>query len=253
MVASFCKVIKAFDDGDPVDLSQIPPPPPGYTSNYHLDHIMVTCTCSHECNAPTKHTQLFHSLLMAVLCQCLNPEVSLVVPTCVSQQVKKVYGQPTSEEGNESSVDPDIPIPKSTQEALEQRLRKYQSGVESAQKEGNSGKARRMGRIVKQYEDALKALEAGKPVDFLHLPTPPGYPPIPVSVPAKPRPVAVPVQESAGAVSIAKPEKPIGTMAQGHGRSRPAEGHDRSSPAEWPGSYGRAEVCTLCACVWCIQ
>ena len=141
-------------------------------------------------------------------------------------------------------MDPTIPIPKSTQEALEQRLRKYQSGVESAQKEGNSSKARRMGRIVKQYEDALKALEAGKPVDFLHLPTPPGYPPIPVSVPAKPLPVVVPVQESAGAVSIAKPKEPVGAMAQGHDRSRPAEGH---------GSYGRAEVCTLCACVWCIQ
>ena len=181
---------------------------------------------------------------MAVLCQCLNPEVSLVVPTCVSQQVKKVCGQPTSEEGNESSVDPTIPIPKSTQEALEQRLRKYQSGVESAQKEGNSNKERRMGRIVKQYEDALKALEAGKPVDFSNFPNPPGYPPIPADMPTKPLPVAVPVQESAGAVSIAKPEKPIGAMAQGHGRSR---------PAEWPGSYGRAEVCTLCACVWCIQ
>ena len=46
---------------------------------------------------------------------------------------------------NMHSVDPDIPNPKSTQEALEQRLSKYRSGVESAQKEGNSGKARRMG------------------------------------------------------------------------------------------------------------
>ena len=139
-------------------------------------------------------------------------------------------------------MDPTIPIPKSTQEALEQRLSKYQSGVESAQKEGNGGKERRMGRIVKQYEDALKALEAGKPVDFSNLPNPPGYPPIPAGMPTKPLPVTVPEQESAGAVSIAKPKEPVGAMAQGHDRSRPAEGHD---------SYGRAEVCTLC--VWCIQ
>ena len=86
----FEKVLKIINAGDPVDLSQIPPPPPGYTSNYHLDSITVTCTCTHECNPHTKHTQLFHSLPLAVLCQCLNPEVSLVVPTCVSQQVKKL-------------------------------------------------------------------------------------------------------------------------------------------------------------------
>ena len=173
-----------------------------------------------------------------MLRQCLNPEVSLVVPTCVSQQVeqsppeqqpgshshpsaakKSVSGQPTSEEGKESSEDPDIPIPKSTQEALEQRLSKYQSGVKSAQKEGNSGKARRMGRIVKLYEDALKALEAGKPANFSELPTPPGYPPIPVSVPAKPPSLAVLVQES-----TAKPKEPAEVaMTQGHDSSGLAE------------------------------
>ena len=137
---------------------------------------------------------------------------------------------------------PDIPNARSAEDALEQRLSKYQSGVESALKEGDSSKARRMGRIVKQYEDALKALKAGDAVDFSQLPNPPGYPPIPECVSSKTPPLPVPVQESAGAVSIAKPKEPVGAMAQGHDRSRPAEGHD---------SYGRAEVCTLC--VWCIQ
>ena len=77
-------------------------------------------------------------------------------------------------------MDPSIPIPKSPQEALEQRLTKYQSGFKSARTEGNSSKARRMVRIVIQYKDALKALKAGEPVDFAELPVPPGYPPIPV-------------------------------------------------------------------------
>ena len=136
------------------------------------------------------------------------------------------------------SEDLAIPNPRSPQEALEQRLSKYQSGVESALKEGNGNKERRMGRIVKQYEDALKALKAGEAVDFSQLPNPPGYPPIPVGVSSKTPPLPVPVQESARAVLTAKPKEPVGVvMAQEHGRSRPAEGH---------GSYGQAEVCTLC-------
>ena len=94
-------------------------------------------------------------------------------------------------EEEESSSDPSIPIPKSPQEALEQRLAKYKSGVEAATKEGNSGKARRMGRIVKQYEDAVKALKAGRTVEYSELPTPPGYPPIPVGVVGKPQPPPV--------------------------------------------------------------
>ena len=167
--------------------------------------------------------------------------------TCVSQQIqnftastqqqaqpesqsqpsapeKSVSGPPPAEEDNESSVDPSIPIPKSPQEALEQRLTKYQSGVESAKKEGNSSKARRMGRIVKQYEDALKALKAGKPVDFTELPVPPGYPPIPVGGASKPHPQPAPVQEQAAALLAAKPKEPVAVAA--------IQGHDNSGPAE---------------------
>lgn len=75
-------------------------------------------------------------------------------------------------------------------EALQQRLEKYKSAAEQAQQEGNSSKARRMGRIQKQYEDAIKAHRAGKPIDFDELPTPPGYAPIPTGGPpaAAPRP-----------------------------------------------------------------
>lgn len=41
------------------------------------------------------------------------------------------------------------PPPKDVAEALQQRLEKYQSAMDQAKKEGNSSKARRMGRIVK--------------------------------------------------------------------------------------------------------
>ena len=71
-------------------------------------------------------------------------------------------------------------------EALHERLDKYRAGLESAKAEGNGSKARRMGRIVKQYEDAIKTVKAGKSIDFSELPTPPGFPPIPVGGAAQP-------------------------------------------------------------------
>ena len=67
-----------------------------------------------------------------------------------------------------------IPQPRTTLEALEQRLAKYQSSSDQAQAEGNSSKVRRMGRIIKQYQTAIKASKAGKPVAFDELPDPPG-------------------------------------------------------------------------------
>lgn len=66
----------------------------------------------------------------------------------------------------------EIPLPKTTLEALEQRLAKYQSvQQESAD---NPSKYRRIGRIVKQYQDAIRLCKAGKPVPFDELPDPPG-------------------------------------------------------------------------------
>lgn len=59
-------------------------------------------------------------------------------------------------------------------EALEQRLKVYQGQEESARAAGNASKARRMGRIVKQYQDAIKLHKAGKPIPVDELPTPPG-------------------------------------------------------------------------------
>ena len=41
------------------------------------------------------------------------------------------------------------PPPKDILEALQQRLEKYVAASEQAKQEGNSGKSRRMGRIVK--------------------------------------------------------------------------------------------------------
>lgn len=60
-------------------------------------------------------------------------------------------------------------------EALEQRMKKYQECEEAAKKENNSSKARRMGRIVQQYKDAIKLYKSGKSIPVDELPTPPGH------------------------------------------------------------------------------
>lgn len=75
-------------------------------------------------------------------------------------------------------------------EALQQRLDVYKQQQQAAQDQGNSSKARRMGRIVKQYEDAIRQDKAGKAIAADELPTPPGFAPIPVegAVPIPPQP-----------------------------------------------------------------
>nr|XP_003701767.1 PREDICTED: coiled-coil and C2 domain-containing protein 1-like isoform X3 [Megachile rotundata] len=62
--------------------------------------------------------------------------------------------------------------------ALKERLEVYRRTKTAAESEGNSSKARRYGRICKQFEDALKLHARGKPVPLDELPTPPGFPPL---------------------------------------------------------------------------
>lgn len=70
---------------------------------------------------------------------------------------------------------------KSLLEALNERLATYQKVEEQAKAEGNNGKVRRFGRIIKQYEDAIKMHKAGKEINTEELPTPPGFGPLPKS------------------------------------------------------------------------
>jgi len=104
--------------------------------------------------------------------------------------------------------------PKSIMEALEQRLTKYESEVEKAKEMNNGSKLRRMGRIVKQYQEAIALYKKGKPVAFDELPTPPGFAPIPVTPVATPA-VAKPTPPGA----VAKPDdfaiSPGGSIIRG--------------------------------------
>ena len=73
--------------------------------------------------------------------------------------------------------------PVTIMDSLMERLEKYRQEETKATEAGNDSKARRMGRIRKQYEEAVKLHKAGRPIPRSDLPDPPGFAPIPVSDP----------------------------------------------------------------------
>uniref|UniRef100_A0A2K5VJP4 Coiled-coil and C2 domain-containing protein 1A n=1 Tax=Macaca fascicularis TaxID=9541 RepID=A0A2K5VJP4_MACFA len=81
--------------------------------------------------------------------------------------------------GITSAPEPRVPPPPRTLlEALEQRMERYQVAAAQAKSKGDQRKARMHERIVKQYQDAVRAHKAGRAVDVAELPVPPGFPPI---------------------------------------------------------------------------
>lgn len=148
IVKKFEIVISAVEGGQAVDLSEMPPPPPPIGS--------VTTT----------------------------PAVTETVLEESEKQKDADNSQPTTEAADgEGQPETDLynapPTPTTVMEALLQRLDKYKSVEKAAKEEGNASKARRIGRIVKQYENAIKLHKAGKPIPIDELPTPPGFAPIP--------------------------------------------------------------------------
>ena len=91
-----------------------------------------------------------------------------------------------------------VKVPATILESLKERMAKYGEEERKAKEAGNESKARRMGRIRKQYEEAIKLHRAGRPIPRSDLPDPPGFAPIPVtdSAPA-PSPAPAVVQPAA--------------------------------------------------------
>lgn len=75
-------------------------------------------------------------------------------------------------------ADAALPAPRSVAEALQQRMDKYKAAADGAKSKGDDRKARMHLRIVKQYQDAVRAHKAGRPVNLSDLPVPPGCPPL---------------------------------------------------------------------------
>ncbi|CAG9567518.1 unnamed protein product [Danaus chrysippus] len=121
----------------------------------------------------------------------------LPTPESIAAAIK---GQ-KEEEQVQNSAEPAPEVPpepvglitaSSVDEALRQRLAHFQEQENKAKDEGNTSKARRMGRIVKQYQDAIKLHKAGRPIPIDELPTPNGYAPIPTGESPSPRPAPSP-------------------------------------------------------------
>ncbi len=109
------------------------------------------------------------------------------------------------------------PPPGSVKEALEQRLAKYRHDEAKAKADGNGGKARRLGRICKQYEDAMKAHKAGRPIPVEDLPTPPGFAPIPTAAAA-----VTPAAAANPGTSVPPSRSPSDPAASGAKKPSPA-------------------------------
>ncbi|XP_018899694.2 coiled-coil and C2 domain-containing protein 1-like isoform X2 [Bemisia tabaci] len=154
---NYIKIVKQFDlviqgakDGQPIDLSEMPDPP-----NIASSASTGNSEPSVQLNETQKSSDVDAKSSDA-------PQITITEETPA----------PVSESA------PSTPL-----EALEQRLAVYVKSEEQAKEENNSSKARRMGRIVKQYKDAIKAHKAGRSIPYDELPTPPGFPPIPGAPP----------------------------------------------------------------------
>ncbi|XP_077134163.1 coiled-coil and C2 domain-containing protein 1B [Ranitomeya variabilis] len=64
-------------------------------------------------------------------------------------------------------------------QGLQQRMERYKTAAQQAKGNGDDRKARMHERIVKQYQDAIRAHKAGRQVNLAELPVPPGFPPFP--------------------------------------------------------------------------
>ncbi|KAL7741740.1 hypothetical protein ACLKA6_000354 [Drosophila palustris] len=139
IVKQFDVVVKMCEDGQEVDLSDMPPPPAEFLAFMAKMQNGAAETAPAAAPAPTPAA----------------PAPSAAIDTSAT--------------------------PSSMLEALQQRLDKYKSVEEAAKAENNTSKARRFGRIVKQYEDAIKQYKAGRPVAYDELPVPPGFGPLPTT------------------------------------------------------------------------
>ncbi len=101
------------------------------------------------------------------------------------------------------------PPPVSVDEALAQRLAKYKEDENKARSEGNQSRVRRLGRICKQYEEAIKLHKRGKLGSVIaDLPCPPGFGPIPFGAPAAAPTAATIAEQPQPASQPQQPQQP---------------------------------------------
>uniref|UniRef100_A0A182K679 Coiled-coil and C2 domain-containing protein 1-like n=1 Tax=Anopheles christyi TaxID=43041 RepID=A0A182K679_9DIPT len=200
VLKQFDVVIHAMENGEEVDLSRMPPPP---------SELNIAQTSQPSVPSVSKPKEE----------EKVQREAEVPSPAANLSAVSAEQPAGEDEEEEENLIQATTVL-----EALEQRLDKYKSVEQAAKDEGNSSKARRMGRIVKQYQDAIKTHKAGKPIPVDDLPTPPGYGPIPVDGP--PKPVGPPATKKPAAAVLPKPQAASPTVPA----PEPTPGTSKSSP-----------------------
>lgn len=193
-------LLQAIAEGKPVDLRGLPAPAPTVTRRFippstlssaaaplvqvtaPADDVVTDAAPTRRRMNPEEYTRDNSSTTSSRTNELTtrrgrDPSPSPSASSSVSQSVTmddvaRLFNAPTSA--------------NSVLEALNQRIEKYKATEEAAKSEGNASKARRLGRIVKQYENAIDAYKHKKDFDFDSLPVPPGFPPIPFDLPVEP-------------------------------------------------------------------
>ncbi|KAK6484288.1 coiled-coil and C2 domain-containing protein 1B-like [Huso huso] len=219
----FDAVIEALEGGQPIDLSNMPPPPGD------IEIRKVASSPSHATGGATEETQ----------------PVQATAPMAVSPAAAAAP-----------------PQPKDVLEALQQRMEKYKEASAQAKTSGEERKARMHDRIAKQYQDAIRAHKAGRTINFAELPVPPGFPPIPGMEGAGAEQGIAAVLEAASKLAsdegkevdeedeedepLATPQKPkkptlaVPPTVQGHGSHSPGQPR-RPPPSPSPERQSHAE------------
>ncbi|XP_018308605.1 coiled-coil and C2 domain-containing protein 1-like isoform X3 [Mycetomoellerius zeteki] len=101
-----------------------------------------------------------------------------ILPSPTSTATPAVKEENELQQQVSSKVGPAKCNPENIEGALKERLEVYRRTKVAAEDEGNISKARRYGRICKQFEDAIKLYMHGKTAPLEELPVPPGFPPL---------------------------------------------------------------------------
>ncbi|XP_068987998.1 coiled-coil and C2 domain-containing protein 1-like isoform X3 [Bombus flavifrons] len=119
-----------------------------------------------------------------------SPNLPGLDTTTVSTEKSEKTESETQGKSSEDIPSTEVKPPSSEnlEVALKERLEACKKIKATAESEGNSSKARRYGRICKQFEDAIKLYARGKLVPFDELPTIPGFEPLTVPSQSVPDP-----------------------------------------------------------------
>ncbi|CAI9152195.1 unnamed protein product [Rangifer tarandus platyrhynchus] len=161
----FGAVLEALEKGQPVDLSAMPPAP---------EDLKPLPQASQAPTAPSDTP-------LAV--ERMHPVMASDIPAAPGRTGDTMEWGPAGRQAelmlSAFSFQVAPAEPQTVLDALQQRLNKYREAGTHARGSGDERKARMHERIAKQYQDAIRAHQAGRKVDFAELPVPPGFPPIP--------------------------------------------------------------------------